>query len=579
MAVTTEAALVPMAGGALPDAKRVLVLAPHPDDEVFGCGGALALHAAAGAAVRTIVLSEGAFGLDGAARDRYIVEREAESVAAAAVLGYPAPEFWRLPDRGIEYAESFIGRLIDAIRTHGADLVYAPSLSEVHPDHRALAMAAIEAVRRCGNGLRLAMYEVGAPMRPNLLLDISPVFERKREAMRCFVSQLERQRYDEHIAALNRYRTYTLPMGTIAAEAFELHSAEDLEQNLLTVFASEGERQRQCGIAVAGARDIPLVSVIVRSMDRATLREALDSVALQTYPNIEVVLVDAKGAGHADYGQWCGRFPLRMVGQGGPLQRSRAANIGLDNARGDYLIFLDDDDWFMPGHIAGLVDALGRKPGSKVAYACVDCVDENRQAVGKTYCQSFDRIRLLAGNFIPIHAVLFSHSLIAEGCRFDEALDLYEDWDFWLQLSERGDFLFVNEANAVYRIGQGAGFGVNFDLEQAKAATRRVLVKWRERWDETALYELTERVRQLDDVRLSENRLKTELAEACAAHQALQAENQGLRAENQGLRAQTEGLRAETEGLRAEMRKIFLSRSWRVTRPLRWLGARLRGIE
>ena len=572
-----EQKLLPYAAVSLIPATCVLALAPHADDEVFGCGGALALHAAAGAAVKVIVLSDGAFGA--AESGLQAAVREAESQAAAAVLGYPPPEFWRLPDRGLEYGEVLIGRLLDAARAHAADLVYAPSLYEVHPDHRALAMAAIEAVRRLGSGVRLAMYEVGGPLRPNLLLDISAVFERKREAMRCFVSQLAHQRYDEHIVALNRYRTYTLPPETVAAEAFELHDAEAIERGLLSIYASEAERQRQCGVTASAARDMPLVSVIIRSMDRPTLQEALDSVALQTYPNIEVVLVNAKGVGHADAGAWCGRFPLRMVGQDGPLRRSRAANLGLDSARGEFLVFLDDDDWFLPGHVAGLVEALGRNPGKKIAYGCVTCVDEDRRAIGKNFCQAFDRVRLLAGNFIPVHAVLFARALVGDGCRFDETLDLYEDWDFWLQLSERGDFLFVNEASAVYRIGQGAGFGVNFDLEQAKTATRRVLAKWRERWDEATLYELTERVRQLDDVRMSEDRLKTELAEACAANQALQAATEGLQAENQDLRAATGGLRAENQGLRAEMRKVFLSRSWRVTRPLRWLGAKLRGIQ
>lgn len=101
----------------------------------------------------------------------------------------------------------------------------------------------------------------------------------------------------------------------------------------------------------------PLVSVIIRSMDRSTLANALDSVALQTYPNIEVVIVNAKGADHHEVGKWCGHFPMRMVGSDEQLDRSRAANVGLDEATGEYLIFLDDDDLFYPEHIAILVNA------------------------------------------------------------------------------------------------------------------------------------------------------------------------------------------------------------------------------
>src|SRR5450631_3622896 len=100
----------------------------------------------------------------------------------------------------------------------------------------------------------------------------------------------------------------------------------------------------------------PLVSVIIRSMDRATLQDALDFVGVQTYPNIEVVLVNAKGADHREMGEWCGRFPMRFVTSGEKLSRSRAANAGLDSAQGDYLIFLDDDDWFEFDHIQKLAD-------------------------------------------------------------------------------------------------------------------------------------------------------------------------------------------------------------------------------
>ncbi|MBI5937513.1 MAG: glycosyltransferase [Betaproteobacteria bacterium] len=551
--MTTEASLMPVAKGALPDAKRVLVLAPHADDEVFGCGGALALHVAAGAEIKAIVLSDGAFGA--AEADLQAAVREAESRAAAAVLGYPPPEFWRLPDRGIEYGEVLVGRLLEAARAHAADLVYAPSLYEVHPDHRVLAMAAVEAVRRLGQGVRLAMYEVGAPLRPNLLLDISPVFERKRDAMRCFVSQLARQRYDEHIAALNRYRTYTLPKEAIAAEAFELRTADDIEHNLLSVFASEGERQRQCGVVVNGRHDVPLVSVIIRSMDRPTLREALDSVALQTYPNIEVVLVNAKGPGHTDVGEVCGRFPLRMVGKAEPLRRSRAANMGLENAHGEYLGFLDDDDWFAPEHIASLVAALIRNPDKKVAYDCVACADETKRLTEKRYCQPFDRIRLLAGNFIPIHALLFSRSIVDAGCRFDEAFDLYEDWDFWLRAAEFGDFVFVDRVGAYYRLGAQSGQGVRPDMAHALEVTASLLEKWRPRWRRDDLQQVMAAIRE------SEAKL-----------QAVTSERDAVATHRDALAADGQVIAAQRDALAASREELLASTSWRITRPVRFVG-------
>lgn len=546
-----ENKLVPyQAVSALP-AQRVLVFAPHPDDEVFGCGGAIMRHVGQGIPVRVVVVTDGGYGASDEDRDAYVVRRQQESIDAAGVMGYGAPEFWNLQDRGLVYGEKLVGLICEAIEETAADLVYAPSMFEMHPDHRMLAMAVVEAVRRVGAGMRLALYEVGMPLRPNLLLDISGLMERKQRAMACFTSQNAMQRYDETIAALNRYRTYTLPAEVTAAEAYILTSAEDVAADPFELYRSEHDRQRALGLPIAG-QDIPLVSVIIRSMDRPTLWEALDSVALQTYPNIEVVLVNAKGAGHADPGAWCGRFPLRMVGTGEPLRRSRAANLGMESARGAYLAFLDDDDWFLPRHIAALVDALECNPGRCVAYDCVASIGESGQVGEKKYCQSFDRTRLQAGNFIPMHAPLFSRRIVDEGCRFDEAFDLYEDWDFWLQAAEFGDFVFVDKVGGYYRMGEQSGQGVRPDMAHAYEVTARLLEKWRPKWRPDDLQRI------MDEIRQAEARLHV------------------VAAERDAVAAKRDAIAAERDALAASRDEILSSTSWKITRPVRFVGRRFR---
>ena len=205
---------------------RMLVLAPHPDDEVFGCGGAILRHAAHGDAVHVIIASDGAFHCEAEQKASHTAMRQAESNAAARTMGYGQPEYWGLPDRGISCDEPLIQRITSAIAAFKPDLVMAPSIYEVHPDHLALGTAALQAVRRHASDthpLSLAMYEVGVPMqRPNILLDISDLQARKQQAMACFASQLETQRYDLHIQALNRFRTYTLGPRVTAAEAYFL---------------------------------------------------------------------------------------------------------------------------------------------------------------------------------------------------------------------------------------------------------------------------------------------------------------------------------------------------------------------
>jgi hypothetical protein len=77
-----------------------------------------------------------------------------------------------------------------------------------------------EALARVSLEAQLILYEVGVPLHPNLLLDISAHLPTKQAAMACFVSQMAQQAYGDHLLALNRFRTYTLPQTVRAAEAY-----------------------------------------------------------------------------------------------------------------------------------------------------------------------------------------------------------------------------------------------------------------------------------------------------------------------------------------------------------------------
>lgn len=548
---------------------RVLVFAPHPDDEVFGCGGAIMRHVATGDPVHVVIVTDGGHDPDASDSEKYILEREQESLRAAEVLGYGRPVFWRMKDRELVYGEPLIRRIEAAILEFRTDFVYAPSIHEIHPDHRVLAMAAMEAVRHLGGGMRLAMYEVGAPLQPNLLLDISDLRERKQTAMRCFVSQLAKQPYDQHIAALNRFRTYTLATDVTAAEAYKLVSAEELGNRSARFYESDLKLPTPIRVDW-DLKDAPLVSVIIRSIGREQLQEALDSVALQTYPNIEVVVVNAKGGDHPPLDDRCGRFPLRVVNTGGSLSRSRAANEGLRETRGEYLIFLDDDDWFLPSHVSTLMGELLSHPDSKFAYSGVKCLQQTDSGSWKEvhiFNDPFDSDRLLYENYIPIHAVLFSRTLVDEGCWFDEDFDLYEDWDFWIQTSMRTTGIHVDGFTAAYRISSGGGFGVTATAGQQaiNQSLVRLFEKWRHRWSTDQLISLVSIARaavlqKKECVKLRENlsQMQRDLHTATANLSLSDKELQSLR-------------RSLTEHEKWTI-AMLNSTSWRVTAPMRAVG-------
>lgn len=227
-----EPSIYPYRAGGLVPARGALVFAPHPDDEVLGCGGLLALLLDAEVPVQVVVVSDGGQGGDPQTRER-------ESVAAARALSAPnaalQPKFWRLPDRGLVADDALIDRMRMAIADSGADWVLAPSPFEIHPDHRAVAVAAALAfTSTCDedSDSRLAFYEVGHPLFANLLIDISPVLSRKEAAIRCFLSQLATQAYGDQALGLNRFRSYTLGSLVTHAEAYQVLERVHLRHGL-----------------------------------------------------------------------------------------------------------------------------------------------------------------------------------------------------------------------------------------------------------------------------------------------------------------------------------------------------------
>jgi glycosyltransferase involved in cell wall biosynthesis len=321
------------------------------------------------------------------------------------------------------------------------------------------------------------------------------------------------------------------------------------------------------------AATAPLVSVIVRSTGRPELRQALDSIAAQTYPRIEVILVNAKGADHPPQAERCGDFPLRMIGGETPLARSRAANLGLDQARGDYLIYLDDDDWFLPEHIAGLVEALVGQEQARAAYAGVECLSQGEDGKWervRTFNADFDRARLWCENYIPIHAMLFARNLVAEGCRFDEQLDCYEDWDFWIQSSLRTPFLHVDRLSAVYRISRGSGFGARDGGAAGRRSTVQVFEKWRRRWSESQYAELLNYAKARVHLERERADLLAQLQNGSTRERQLARRQRSLAREYQTLLAELEASAAALRRVRVQQ----LSRRERLgVRWSRWRAA------
>lgn len=426
--------------------ERLLVLAPHPDDEVIGCGGVLAQHVQHGRQVRVIVATDGTAATSTDDPTTYRQRREAESRAGLAVLGVSDVRFLGHADRGL--TDAVAGELRAELLAFQPDLVLLPSLVEIHPDHRALAGAFCRLVQRDEQLFstlaltRVAFYEVSQPLRPNTLVDITPEEDLKRDAIEKHESQTSLRDYAGFILGLNAYRAMTLSQGVTSAEAYWVTPLPELRRKPVSVLQSEmGSAAPRSPIETD--ERVPL-TVIVRTKDRPhLLREALASIAATAYPASVVVVNDGGTPVQVPVG-------VALVQHDVARGRSEAMNEGVRAATTPFIAFLDDDDLYHPehlqtlanatraiNHVAWYTDAVSAflRVGNDGAYET-----HSRQRI---FGGDFDRDLLLVDNFIPLPTLLVRRDDYLASGGFDPAFDLFEDWDFLIRLSKRGTFLHI----------------------------------------------------------------------------------------------------------------------------------------
>ncbi len=178
----------------------VLVLAAHPDDAEISLGGTILRLVDAGRKVGVVDLTRGEMGTRGSPEDR---KRETE--AATKLLGLALRRNLELPDGRVPVDLETREALARILREHQPDVVFAQHTEDLHPDHVACGRLAREAWYLSGLR-RLAELDGGPPAKrprflfhymghlpfePTLVVNIDPVWERKVEAIRCYVSQLE----------------------------------------------------------------------------------------------------------------------------------------------------------------------------------------------------------------------------------------------------------------------------------------------------------------------------------------------------------------------------------------------------
>jgi LmbE family N-acetylglucosaminyl deacetylase len=444
----------------------LLVLAPHPDDEVIGCGGLVALHLRERRKVHVVVATDGAQAGDAA-------QRQSESRTALASLGDATIEFLRFPDRNLADARELDDRISAILREWKPDLIAVPSPLEIHPDHVALSRAFCDLIARDASlfadlgAARVAFYEVSAPLRPNALVDITSVADVKYAAIAMHTSQSAMRDYTSYARGLNTWRTMTLPPHVKFAEAYWTTPLPSLRT---TPFSALREAMGPTRIDVVN-EPLP-ISVIVRTKNRpALLAEAVASIRATGYP-AEIVVVNDGGM----HPQLDG---VTLVEHERSRGRSEAANAGVNAAKNEYIAFLDDDDLYYSEHLSTLANAAR---GSNVTWysdAVSAFIDGDERKPMRIYARDFDRELLLVDNYIPLPTLLLRRADFLDLGGFDAGFDLFEDWDFLIRLSQRGEFVHVPRVTCEIRHIKGGGSIVMENPEGSPKFREARLQVWR----------------------------------------------------------------------------------------------------
>ena len=177
-----------------------LAFGPHPDDVEIFCGGVMVRLAQLGYRTGVVDLTRGELATRGS-----VEERAREAAAAAEVLGLAFRENLGLPDGFLDPGPGspHLRPVVEAIRRHRPEIVLVPSPEERHPDHVAAAALLVRAAFLAGLGRyetaparerfaprRVVHYEMRVRLLGSFVVDTSPAWERKLQAIRCHASQL-----------------------------------------------------------------------------------------------------------------------------------------------------------------------------------------------------------------------------------------------------------------------------------------------------------------------------------------------------------------------------------------------------
>jgi LmbE family N-acetylglucosaminyl deacetylase len=201
--------------------KRVLVLSPHPDDDIIGCGGAIHKYYLKGAEITSVYMTDGRKGDPGYNEEELVLVRREEAERASKIIGIDSLIFLDNRDSELTSNSKTIRELSQIIKDIKPDAIFLPFLLDNHPDHVATNNIFVQATKDQSVDAACYGYEVWTPLTvPNCIVDITEQIKIKRKALEQFENQLAQYNFIEAVMGLSRYRGMVHMIGDKYVEVF-----------------------------------------------------------------------------------------------------------------------------------------------------------------------------------------------------------------------------------------------------------------------------------------------------------------------------------------------------------------------
>jgi glycosyltransferase involved in cell wall biosynthesis len=202
----------------------------------------------------------------------------------------------------------------------------------------------------------------------------------------------------------------------------------------------------------------PLVSIVTPSLNQGRFLEAtIQSVLAQDYPRIEYIIVD--GGSTDDSLSIIKKYESRLAWWISAEDRGQtdAINKGLAHAKGDFLAWLNSDDAYEPGAVAGAVRALEQDPGCGLVYGDASYIDEAGQIIGKFPAAQTDYGGLRRGYVhIPQQASFFRAEMWRALGPLDPSFFFAMDYDLWVRIARQSRVKYIPQLWASFRLHTAA---------------------------------------------------------------------------------------------------------------------------